>query len=197
MVVAGGWLWYAFHHPQGGSPSTPSAAISTKIDCFQSPEYFVIDNNPGLPGLDIVAKHKTSIDEAIPCVAPATAPVTVASAPSDVVVRNDLPEFILGLTEHFLIIDSGTAPPPRGLIVYDLDVRTSTYADTYSPPIAIATGTVTYWASTKQIVTKTNCPDLSQYTADGLGVVIESNVILDLSTLSKKELGDYRCEPTQ
>jgi hypothetical protein len=153
----------------------------------------VIDNNPGLPGLDIVAKHKTSADEAMPCVAPAT----VASALSDVVVRNDLPEFILGLTEHFLIIDSGTAPPPRGLIVYDLDVRTSTYADTYSPPIAIATGTVTYWASTKQIVTKTNCLDIGQYTADGLGVVIESHVVLNLSTLSKKELGEYRCEPTQ
>jgi hypothetical protein len=177
-------LFYEFHHPQG--KNLPS---SSNIKCMESPEYFVIDNDPGLPGLDVVAKHKKNTNEMIPCAD------VVAS--SDVVVQNSLPEFVLGLTENFLIVDSGTAPPPRGLEIYDLDVQSSTYADTYSPPISITTGTVTYWASTKQTVTKTNCPDLDQYTADGLGAVITSHVVLDLSTLSKKELGEYRCEPTQ
>jgi hypothetical protein len=38
---------------------------------------------------------------------------------------------------------------------------------------------------------------LAQYTADGLGAVIESNVVLDFPSLTKKVLGEYRCEPTQ
>ena len=156
---------------------------------MESPEYFVIDNNPGLPGLDVVAKHKKDASETMPCVN------VVAS--SDVVIQNDLPEFVLGLAENFLIVDSGTAPPPRGLKIYDMDAQSSTYSDTYSPPISIATGTVTYWASTKQVVTTANCPGLDQYTADGLGAVIASHVVLNLSALSKKELGEYRCEPTQ
>jgi hypothetical protein len=187
VVAVAGFLIYIFC-PRKGVPPPPSVS-STDINCTQGQEYFVVDNNPGSPGINIVAKHKTSADETFACAN------TVVS--SDVVVRNDLPEFVLGLDGHFLIIDSGTAPPPRGLVIYNLDTQTSTYTDTYAPPINIATGTVTYWEATKRAVTKGNCPDLGQYTADGLGAVIESHVVLDLSTLTTKALGSYRCEPTQ
>lgn len=192
VVVSVALLVYGFNHPQGGASQTPSVSSSSTavtINCLQSPEYLVVDRNPGTPGLDLIVKHKTSVDQLIAC--------TDLVASSDVVVQNDLPEFVLGLTEHFLIVDSGTAPPPRGLVIYDLDIQTSTYTDTYSEPITIATGTVTYWASTKQVPTLANCPDLAQYKANGLGAVIESHVILDLSMLSKKALGESRCGPTQ
>lgn len=188
-IATVGLLIYAFYHEQGAtlSPATPSAAAN--IHCLQSPEYLVVDENPGLPNLDVIAKHKASAGEVLPC--------TTATSSSDIVIQNDLPEDVLGLTEHFLIIDSGTGPPPRGLIIYDLNAQTSTYTDTYSTPLTIATGSVTYWESTTQSVTSANCPDLAQYSTDGLGAVIESEVTLDLDTLTKTSLGQFRCEPTQ
>ncbi|HUC02262.1 MAG TPA: hypothetical protein VMA75_05225 [Candidatus Paceibacterota bacterium] len=192
IVAGGGVLVYAYFHNVGGTPPAGPAASSTgfaNIACMESPDYFVVDNGPQEPGLDVIAKHKTSPDETFPC-----ADVT---ASSDVVVQNDLPEFVLGVTQRFLVIDSGTAPPPRGLIIYDLDAQTSTFSDTYAAPIDIATDTVTYWEATKQAPTAANCPDLAQYSADGLGAVIESHVTLDLSTMATTSLGAYQCEPTQ
>lgn len=191
IAAAVGALVYAYHHNEGASsPPGPSASsTAANITCMQSPEYFVVVNGPQEPGLDVIAKHKTSPDETFPC-------ADVAAA-GDVVVQNDLPEFVLGVAQQFLVIDSGTAPPPRGLIVYDLDAQTSTFTDTYSPPIDIATDTVTYWEATKQAPTTANCPDLAQYSADGLGAVIESHVSLDLDTMAVTPLGAHQCEPVQ
>lgn len=192
VIVFVGLLVYGFYYPRGSAPDSTSTSNGTgtaNINCIQSSDYFVIDKNPTAPGLDIVAKHKTSADEVIAC--------TNIVASSDVVLQNDLPEQVLGVTGKFLIVDSGTAPPPRGLIIYDLDAQTSTYGDTYSEPLTIATDSVTYWASTRQAVTAANCPDLAQYTKDGLGAVIESHVTLDLTKLIKTSLGEFRCEPTQ
>jgi hypothetical protein len=187
VAVTAGLLIYAIHHPRAGAPT--SSLPAANINCMQSSEYFVVDDNPGSPGLNIVAKRKTSADEVFPC--------TNVVAASDIVVQNDLPEFVLGLSGHVLIVDSGTAPPPRGLVIYDLNAQTSTYTDTYSPPISIASGTIAYWESTRQAVTKANCPALGQYSADGLGAVIASHVVLDLSSLTVNILGEYRCEPVQ
>lgn len=190
-VVAIGALVYAYYHNKSGIPPPGSSAspAAAGIVCMQSPEYFVVDIGPEGPGLDVIAKHKTSANEAFPC--------TDAVAKGDVVVQNDLPEFVLGVAEHFLVIDSGTAPPPRGLIIYDLDTQTSTFSDTYSPPIDIATGTVTYWEVTSQAPTARNCPALAQYSSDGLGAVIESRVTLELATMKAVPLGASQCAPTQ
>ncbi len=185
-IVAGGLLFYGFKHPQKENPA--SVPVSN-ANCMESSRYFVVDNNPGLPGLDVVAKHKTSPDETIPCAGGAEA--------GDVVIQNDLPEFVLGLAENFLIIDSGTAPPPRGLELYDLDAQTSTYTDQYSDPISIASDSITYWEPIRRAVTLKNCPDFDQYTADGLGAVIESHITLNLPALTKEDLGESRCVPTQ
>lgn len=191
-IAAGGVLVYAYYHNESAPPPAGSSSASStaaNITCMQSPEYFVVVNGPQEPGLDVIAKHKTSPGETFPC---ADVP-----AAGDVVVQNDLPEFVLGVAQHFLVIDSGTAPPPRGLIVYDLDTQTSTFSDTYSPPVDVATDTVTYWEATKQAPTTGNCPDLARYSADGLGAVIASRVTLDLGTMATTSLGAYQCEPAQ
>lgn len=181
------WRWPSRPVP----PSTPTANIT----CMESAEYFVVDNNPGLPGLDVIAKHKTTTDETFPCTA-----ATAMASSSDVILKNDLPEFVLGIAGgHFLIVDSGTAPPPRGLIVYDLDSgsQTPVFTDHYDEPITAATSTVTYWQTTKQAVTESDCPDANAWSAEGLGAVVESRVTLQLPTLAVMPFGQQRCEPTQ
>ncbi len=200
--IAGGVLWYAYRHPQGpqSSPSAPSTATAS-VRCMDSPEYFVIDRNPGAPGLDVVAVRKTDAGMTFPCTASSTAALLSPSSSSSFVqLQNDLPEFVLGIAgSRFLIVDSGTAPPPRGLLVYDLSSHSEhpAFTDTYDRPISLATDTVTYWEATTQAVTKANCPDAGTWTSQGLGSVMVSHVELALPALTVKALGEYRCEPTQ
>ena len=40
--------------------------------------------------------------------------------PDDLEIRNEWAEYFLGLQGDLLILDSGTGPDPRGLIIWDL-----------------------------------------------------------------------------
>jgi len=105
--------------------------------------------------------------------------------------------FFKARENNLLIVDQGTAPPPRGLIIYDLNTKKKVFQDSYSTPLDITNTTITYWNPTTQKVTVENCSDYVKWTSQGLGTEIESRVSLDLTTLTKKGLGQYRCQPTQ
>ncbi|MCX6741495.1 MAG: hypothetical protein NTY61_03810, partial [Candidatus Parcubacteria bacterium] len=64
--------------------------------------------------------------------------------------------FFKGLEGNFLIIDQGTAPYPRGLIIYDLRSKKQVLSDRYSQPLDITSATVSYWNPTNQKVTAQN-----------------------------------------
>ena len=157
--------------------------------CNENSKYFVLSNS--YLGSFIV-KYKTTPDQKISCIYSVTNP--------DFEIKGLEATYFLALTDNFLILDQGTAPPPRGLLVYDLRSRKQVYSDTYADfaiPTTTNGDTITYWDPTNEKPTSKNCSSLNEYTADGLGVVIESQVSLDLNSLSKKDLGEYRCSPTQ
>ncbi|MCX6719910.1 MAG: hypothetical protein NTV36_02275, partial [Candidatus Staskawiczbacteria bacterium] len=102
-----------------------------------------------------------------------------------------------GLVNNFLILDQGTAPYPRQLIIYDLTAKKEVLFDAYSVPLDITSNAVAYWNVTNQKITAENCPDSVQWIKEGLGAEIESHVSFDFLTLKPKELGQTRCRPTQ
>jgi len=105
--------------------------------------------------------------------------------------------FFKGISGNFLIIDQGTAPDPRGLIIYDLNAKKEVLSDKYSSPLDITSTAVSYWNPTSQKVTVQNCPDSVTWEKQGLGAEIEAYVSFDLTTLTKKDLGQTRCKVTQ
>lgn len=105
--------------------------------------------------------------------------------------------FYKGLAGNFLILDQGTAPFPRGLIIYDLSAKKTILQDEYSLPLDIKSDEITYWTPTSIKVTAENCPEAENWYKDGLGAEIEKYVFFDLKTLTKKDLGQLRCQPTQ
>lgn len=107
------------------------------------------------------------------------------------------PMFFKGLEKNYLIIDEGTAPPPRGLVIYDLNAKKEVLSDSYSPPLDITNNAVAYWNPINQKVTAENCPDSLKWLQEGLGAGMESHVSFDLATLTKKDLGQIRCQPRQ
>jgi putative hemolysin len=105
--------------------------------------------------------------------------------------------FYLGTTGHFILLDTGTAPPPRILSVLDLSLGTTTYTDQYHTPTSIGDGTFTYWRPIAAKPTAANCPDLKTWQAQGLGAGLERHVTLNLATLTLTDLGQQRCTARQ
>ncbi len=166
-----------------------SEALSDK-NCHDFPQYFVVEGEiPDSVGINLLIKYKTSPEQKFPC--------TYSKDTNDFEIKNQFAEYYWGITDHFLILDSGTGPDPRGLIVYDLSTRKQVFEDQYSHPATIGNGTVDYWTPTKTKATKSNCSESTEYNSAGLGAIIESHVSLELTTLTKKDLGQTRCSPTQ
>ena len=109
----------------------------------------------------------------------------------------DCTTFYLGTTGNYILLDTGTAPPPRILSVLDLSVGTTTYSGQYNTPTSIGDGTFTFWQPTTTKPTAQNCPDLATWQSQGLGAGIETHVTLNLATLGITDLGEVRCAARQ
>ena len=167
-----------------------NADVSTGVVCHNSPQYFIITRAlDGSVGSDTLVKYKATADAQFPC--------RYVVAQGDFEIKNGSAEYFLAITNHFLIFDSGTAPDPRVMIVYDLSKRAKIYMDKYSKPTLTKDNLVSYWTPTDKKVTITSCPKMNEYISGGLGVGIDVYITLDMNTLIKKESGEYRCTPRQ
>lgn len=179
----------------GGENRTPNynapkvCILNSKVyeeSCVGNDKYFVIESKlTDSVGANHLTKYKTDGNQNFDC--------KYVVEKGDFEIRNERAEYTLALENNFLILDSGTGPTPRGFIAYDLNLRKKVYEDSYSQPINIQNNLVDYWTVTTKPVTEQNCPEFKKWEERGLGSVIDARVSLNLSTLIKKELGEYRC----
>ncbi len=161
-----------------------------KERCVNNDKYYVI----GRPlidsvGSDYLIKYKDSEKDVFEC--------EYNFENGDFEIKNGYAQYILALEDDFLIFDQGTGPEPRLLIVYDLAKKEKVYENLYSKPISIEDNTISFWATTDDLVTKENCPRLEEMKRDGFGSIIETRVSLDLQNLIVEGLGEYQCIPLQ
>jgi hypothetical protein len=160
------------------------------VKCNESKNYFVIEKAvTDSVGSDILVKNKDATHQNIKC--------EYVVAKGDFEIKNISAEYFLAFTDNFLVLDSGTAPEPRTLIVYDLRSQKKVFTDMYAKPVTIVGDTISYLSVTAVKPTSTNCPKLKEYTSNGLGAVILSKVSVNLTTLVKKDLGVAECRATQ
>jgi hypothetical protein len=160
------------------------------LECHDSPKYFAVEK--GLSdsvGSDILIKYKTNSGQTFPC--------AYEAETADFELKNVEAEYFLAFTDNFLILDGGTAPEPRKLIAYDLRSRKITFTDFYAKPVIVSGDSITYLSKTGKKPTEKNCPNLKEYTANGLGAVIMSEVTVDLLSSAKKETDVFECRATQ
>lgn len=164
--------------------------VGVELKCHSSPRYSVIEKSltDGV-GSDILIKYKTGPRQNIPC--------SYHVASGDFEIKNAVAEYFLTFTDNFLLLDSGTAPPPRRLVVYDLRYRKITFTDSYIKPVTVSGDSITYLSRTTQKPTTENCPGLNDYTKNGLGAAIMSKVTVDLLSGDKKDTGVFECVATQ
>jgi len=172
------------------APATEEPLPTAGLECHSSSKYFVIQKSlSDSVGSNILIKYKTNPNQNFSCA------YTVAGG--DFEIKNVLAEYFLAFTDNFLVLDSGTAPEPRGLVVYDLRSRKIVFTDSYAKPVTVAGDSITYLSKTDRKPTLQNCPNLNDYTKNGLGAVIMSKVTVNLLSLDKKDMGESECRATQ
>lgn len=198
VPIAVGVLFLLYNNYTGNSSTNNGQPLiqDTKdmvvgdLSCHESSKYFVVESGvTGSVGTNFLVKYKTSDRQKIQCL--------YNTEEADFEIKNEWAEYYLDLTNDFLVLDSGTGPPPRGLIVYDLVKHKKVFEDSYSEPITIQGNVITYWSSLDIEATPQNCEKLAEYSSMGFGAGIEAFVSVDLTNLTKKELGEYRCNPRQ
>lgn len=165
--------------------------ISDTVRCITFPNYVIVEKSlaPNV-GTDILVKYITATDTVPTCAyAPGVGDYAISGT--------NTAQYFLGLENNFLLLDNGTAPPPRGLTIFDLSTRKKAFQDKYSGPVMAQHNTVEYWSPTDISVTQANCPDKDVFAQQGLGAVLEERVSLNLSTMTKNPLGQIQCVAVQ
>lgn len=125
-----------------------------------------------------------------------TLPCVYEVKPGDFEIRNEQAEYFLALLDSHLILDSGTAPEPRGLIVWDLDTRRKVYSGSYSPPYSIDRDGIRFWVGSGA-ASDANCPQAAGWREQGLGAALEAEVRLDFSDYQVVRGTGTRCSARQ
>lgn len=182
LIVIGGLVYWFL--VRGSDTATPGLA------CYETPRYVAIEKKlDSSVGSDILVKYKTSPEQRVRC--------TYTFKEGDFEIKNVSAEYFLAFTDNFLILDSGTAPEPRGLVAYDLRTRAQVFTDRYAQPVVVSGDTITYFSESEQVPTNATCPELASYIENGLGAALMSKVTVDLPSLTKTQSGEMRCIATQ
>lgn len=169
--------------------NTEKEAAQGDVFCKENNNYLVVIKGSETGVSDFLIKNKTTSNKNVAC--------SYNVDETDFELKNLEATYFLALTDNFLVLDIGTGPEPRGLIVYDLNTSRQVFTDQYSDLMSVTNDNLNYWDSTSQLATVDNCPELNEYLSGGLGATIETKVSLNLNTLLKKELGELRCVPRQ
>lgn len=155
--------------------------------CHESPAYLVAEGATGEVGTHFLVKYKTGDGPAPVC--------EYVVKPGDFELRNQDAEYFLALQDDLLILDSGTGPEPRGLIIWDLKKRSKVFSGSYSDA-TVGKGFIEFWQESAA-ANEANCPQAGEWREAGLGAAIETRVRLSLADFSLSKGTETRCQARQ
>jgi hypothetical protein len=161
---------------------------ATRTACHDDGRYRVIARPAASAGTDFLVKQLGRGRSIPPC--------KYLPREGDVEIRNENAEYFLGLEGEFLILDSGTAPEPRGLIVWDIAKRQKVYTGSYSGPVSIDGDGIGFWQPAGE-ATDANCPQAAGWRAQGLGAGLEVRVRLAFTDMKTVPGTETRCTARQ
>ena len=167
-----------------------SASADGSVNCYQNEAYFVAEKYSD-EQQHILIKNKTANDPNYAC------SYLVEAADFEI---KDVATFYLHLVNNFLLVDKGTAPGTRGLDIYDLTSRAKIYSGVYGSgetPIEVVDNSIMFWEPSSIKATSENCPNLAENEKNYFTSLIEEYTKLDLISLEKTPLNEFRCAVRQ
>jgi len=117
--------------------------------------------------------------------------------PGDFVVGHVDNERFLALAGALLVIDNGTGPDGRELIVWDLAERRKRLHHRHGGLVSADAAEVVFWRPVRTPPTAENCPALAQWRSQLLGAAIEVQTRWIAADGRLKDLPAARCAPRQ
>jgi hypothetical protein len=155
------------------------------LRCHSSSKYFVIEKETkNRIGTDFLIKPKSNKTQSFPC--------KYLVAKNDFEIKNEDAEYFIDLVEDKLILDSGTSPDLRNLVIWDLSRQRKAYIGSYSQPVTIGSNTIEFWGERRRAVAK-ECPQGLHSKKLGLRTAIETRVILNSSNFNAEKTTKTRC----
>lgn len=164
------------------------ASAAGHVVCHDNARYRVVARPTDAVGTDFLVQHGGRESERQAC--------NYTPRPGDLEIRNEGAEYFLALRGSKLVLDSGTAPEPRGLVIWDLDKRAKVYTGTYSSPYRIDRTGMNFWMPSGE-ATQDNCPQAALWRAQGLGAALETQVRLNFADLTVRPSAAVRCSARQ
>ena len=158
------------------------------VVCHDAGRYRVVARPTDSVGTDFLVQSRGPGDDRRAC--------NYMPRPGDLEIRNESAEYFLALRGSKLLLDSGTAPEPRGLIIWDLDKRAKVYAGTYSSPYRVDRTGISFWMPSGE-ATESQCPQAAPWRMQGLGAALETQVRLNFADLKLVPSRVVRCSPRQ
>jgi hypothetical protein len=112
---------------------------------------------------------------------------------ADLTIDNDDANAFAGLHGDHLFIDEGTGPEPRSLLIYDIPSRKIVYSASYSPPISIEQGRLTFFKALNEPVRGVPCASANEWKAAGSSIGYERRVHVELGTMREVATDSVRC----
>jgi len=164
--------------------------------CFEYPRYTVSESSAANTGNEDAARFITTI--AVRAASTPCRQIAKDTSGKPVFVIKKGFEFFKGLAGTILITDSGSGPDPRTLTLYAINKQSKIleFADYSDSDILLKNNTLIFWHKTSA-ANQQNCPQYKQITAQGFGAVIESQVVVDLTTHQVSTTSKRRCESRQ
>jgi len=172
---------------------TTSISVDGGVECYQNNKYFVALKNGQVAESRILVKVKTDENLELDC--------SYKLEPSDFEFVEWI-TMILDLHDNYLLTDTGTGPGCRGLHIYNLAKKEKIYEATYCSEKPnevefVDDNQITFWVQTTEEATQENCSNLTENEQNGWGSAIEEHILLNLLTLEKQSLEEYRCAARQ
>jgi len=168
-----------------------AAAAGAKPVCYDSARYHVIaqDLDDG-PGQRIAVLARKPGDATPACSAAQAKALPALAVPEE--------SYAVGLKQDFLLLDQGTGPDGRELLLWDLRSARVAWRSAYDELLhEQRADALVFWRPEKKAADEAGCPQLRQWRKESLGAVMEQQVRLTLADLSVSPLGRWRCVAQQ
>ena len=140
-LLSASCFFYFLNHIKTASTTEPDFVL-TGMECYDSVNYFAIQEPlTDANGSKILIKYKTSPSATFPC--------AYVVAIDDFEIKEVIAGYFLTFTDNFLVLEIGTGPSFRKLIVYDLRSRKEIFSDTYEEPVKVKGDSITYLSYTR------------------------------------------------
>jgi len=107
--------------------------------------------------------------------------------------------YFVGRVGRYLVVDQGTGPSFRHLVLFDSTSRRQAFRIGYSELVGAKGNAIHFWAMTRLAAVAANCPSLAEIRRNGLTPVIErlNRLGLDAARPTLRESGTLRCASVQ